>query len=175
MSGYVGQDTPETFLPTSEVFPEDNKQFLDRLNTIYTDIAKQTNCREIARYEATEILTGQQFFDAANAQNRKSTYRKVFYFGVIAGGAFLNIPHGITDVPSAANPTGKVRFTRIYGTYLDDSWYQKPIPYAAYNLANIGFQFDIKIDDINILLANGTLGTAVPTKSGIVVLEYLKN
>ena len=164
MSGYAGQNTPETFLPTSEVFPEDNKQFLDKLNTIYTDIAKQTNCREIARYEATEILTGQQFYDPTNAQTRNSTYRKVFFFGAIASGATLNIAHGIT---------GQTLFTYIGGGCLDVTPYYKPLPYVS--MANLGFQIDIKIDAVNIIIVNGVAGTAPKISKGVVVLEYLKN
>jgi hypothetical protein len=167
MSGYQGQNAPESFLPTSEVFPEDYKQFLDRFNSIYTDIAKQVNCREICRYEPTETLTGQQFLDASNIQNRKYTYRKVYYFGAIASGATLNIPHGITIT------AGQTLFTYIGGGFVDSTPYYKPLPYA--HSSAIGNQLDVKLDNINIILINGTAGVAPAIVRGCVVLEYLKN
>lgn len=164
MSGYSGQDAPNSFLPTSEVFPEDNKQFLGRLDTVYIDIAKQVNCREIARYEATETLTGQQFYDPTNAQVRNYSYRKVFFFGAIASGAMLNIAHGITN---------QTIFTYVGGGVNDATPYFKPLPYVS--MANLGFQIDVKIDNVNIIIVNGVAGTAPAITRGVIIVEYLKN
>lgn len=164
MSSYAGQNAPDSFLPTSEVFPEDNEQFLTRLNTIYTDIAKQTNCREIARYENTETLTGQQFYDPINAQARNYSYRKVFFFGAIVSGATLNIAHGIT---------GQTLFTYIGGGINDNTPFYKPLPYVS--MANLGFQVDVKLDVTNIIIVNGVAGLAPDITKGVIVLEYLKN
>jgi hypothetical protein len=172
MSAYNKPDFPESFLPTTENFSADSEKSMEQLNSVYTDIAKQVNSKEIGRYEFTEMLTGQQFADSTDIQKRNLTYRKLFNFGAIAPGATLLIPHGITNIPSAVNPTGKTIFTRIYGTYLDSLWYQKPISYAS----NIGtqFQLDIKVDSTNIILVNGLAGTS-SVVSGKIVLEYLKN
>ena len=175
MTAYEGQNLPDNFLPTTANFPSDPDHFSNRLHETYVDIARNVNSREISLYELTELVTGQTFFDKSNNQNRRYAYRKCFTFGVIASGGTLNIPHGISNVPSVANPTGKTIFTNIYGTYLDNSYYQKPVAYSVFGPAFIGYQFDIKIDDTNIILVNGTAGTAVATISGIVILEYLKN
>jgi hypothetical protein len=174
-TAYEGPDNPNNFLPTTENFPKEGVEFSNRLHEIYVDIARNVNSREISRYELTEMLNGQTFYDLKDNQNRKYVYRKCFSFGVIAGGATLLIPHGIKGLPDAGHPSNKTILTRIYGTYLDTTYYQKPIPYTAFSVPNIGYQFDIKIDSTNIVLVNGTVGTAIPTISGQVVLEYLKN
>ena len=166
MSGYNSSDSPESFLPTSEVFPEDQKQFLDRLNVIYTDIAKNTNSKEIARYEYTETITGQLFFDPANAQNRRYTYRKCFSFGAVISGGTLTIAHGLTGV---------TMYTRIYGTSLDSTGVYKPLPSAEWSAATAGFGIHLEVDAANITLINGVAGTAAALTGGIIVLEYLKN
>ena len=141
-----GQSDQELFLPTSDVFSTDEKQFLNQLTTIYSNIAKLVNCREIALYENTEMATGQSFYDPTNLQNRNFTYRKTFFFGAIASGATLNIAHGIT---------GQTIFTHIGGGIVDSTPYYKPLPYA--NIANLGLQVDIKIDAANIIIINGVI------------------
>ena len=169
---YNVSDAPASYLPTTEYFDKDLDKSMDKLTTVYSDIAKQVNSKETARYELTELLTGQQFYDTTDTQTRRFTYRKCFTFGAILPGATLLIPHGITGIPSAAHPTYKTRFTRITGTYLDSDWWQKPIVYASN--ASLNFQFDIKIDDTNIVLVNGNAGTTAVI-SGQITLEYLKN
>lgn len=161
MSAY--QDSPESFLSTSEYFPVDDKQFHNRLTAIYNDIAKQVNAREISTYEPTETITGQAFYDPNNIQNRNYTYRKVFYFGSIVSGATLNIAHGIT---------GQTLFTYIGGGFKDVTPYYKPLPYV--NTANLGNQVDIKLDNTNIIIINGAAGTSPDITRGVVILEYLK-
>jgi len=162
---YQVQDSPYSFLPTSEVFPEDDKQFLEKMNNVYVDISKNVNSRELARYELVEQVTGQQFFDPANAQLRRYSYRKCFSFGAVASGATLLIPHGIT---------GMTMFTRIYGTCIDTTVYYKPIPYVS--MTSINYNIDLKLDSTNIIIINGVNGApAAPAlTSGLIVLEYLK-
>ena len=95
MTSYAPGDSPEAFLSTTEHFDKDTDQSMDKLNNVYTDIAKQVNSKEIARYELTEILTGQQFFDPSDTQKRRATYRKCYTFGAIVSGGGLGIPHGL--------------------------------------------------------------------------------
>lgn len=164
MSAYSVPDAPESFLPTSDIFPEDPKQFLGKLNSVYADIAKQSNAKEIARYELTEVATGQQFFDTNNNQSRRGTYRKCFAFGAIVSGGNLGIPHGLTGV---------TMYTRIYGTCLWANGNFSPIPYSSI-LGGAGC-IEILIAGANISITNGVAGTTAAIVNGIVVLEYLKN
>lgn len=158
-------DAALNFLPTSEIFPEDDKQFLTKLNVVYTDIAKNLNAREIASYEKVEQLTGQRFFDEIDPQKTRSTYRMVYSFGAVASGATLNIAHGLTNV---------TMYTRIYGTSKDASGIFKPLPSAEYSVATVGYGIHLEVNGPNIVLVNGTVGTAAALTEGIIVLEYLK-
>ena len=152
------------FLRTSEIFPEDLSQLLDKLTYSYTDIANSINVRDISLYNDTELLNGHQFFTPGNTQVKKFAFRKCFSFGAIAAGVTIPIPHNIT---------GLVQFTRIYGTCITTlPVTYRPIPYVSVAAANQGIE--IYVDNAgNIQIANGAAG--VPITSGLVILEYLKN
>ena len=83
------------FLYTSLVFSEDTSQRLYELTQLVIDTANATNLREISQFALVEIVNGQQFSNATNANVKIFAYRKVFYFGPIAQGTALTTPHGI--------------------------------------------------------------------------------
>ena len=159
---YAPQNTLSVFLPTTEVFPEDNEQFLNKLTHVYTKIAQFTNAKEIGYYDLVEQVNGKQFFDPANAQRKRTNFRKVFSFDTIGTGATLNIPHGLTGVSI---------YTRIYGSCLTSTPDYRPIPFVS--TAAIANQVSIRVAGANIVITNG--GTAPNITSGIAVLEYLYN
>ena len=164
MTSYAPGDSPEAFLSTTEHFDKDTDQSMDKLNNVYTDIAKQVNSKEIARYELTEILTGQQFFDPSDTQKRRATYRKCYTFGAIVSGGGLGIPHGLTGV---------TMYTRIYGGCLWANGNFSPIPYTSI-LGGNGC-IEVLIVGANISIVNGVAPLTAAIVSGFIVLEYLKN
>lgn len=147
------------YLATSEVFPEDNSQMLIKMTSVYTDIANRVNLREIALYdENLQLATGQQFSTPGNNKPRRQSFRKTFYFGAIAIGATLLIPHGIT---------GLVRFTHMHGECITDIVDYRPIPYVATVAGNY---IVLRADAINIMIINGA---AANITSGMIIVEYL--
>lgn len=153
------------FLPTTQVFPEDESQRLIVLTTNYTEIAHGINQREIGTYETVEQLNGQQFFNTTSPEKKRFAYRKVFSIGAIAAGATSVTAHGITGVNSTTV------FTHIYGTAVTNVIDNRPIPYA--DATAVTEQIEINVNTTNITIINGAV--APPITSAIVILEYLKN
>ena len=148
------------FLATTREFPEDQRDQIVTHEHTYTELAQAVNDREIGYYSLTENLTGKFYDNVVNNNDFIFSYRKIFYFGAIATGATLLIPHGIT---------GQTMFTEIYGTMIDNSGNSRPIPYVS-TLA-IGDQLLIIIQGANINLTSGS--SLPPIVSGMVVLEYV--
>lgn len=149
------------FLPTSDAFPKDESQRLAKLTSNYTEVAQSVNVREIALYQnKLPVLTGQQFSDPTNAQKQKFTFRTVYYFGAIAAGATLNIPHNIPNL---------VQCTHIYGTCVTAGDF-RPIPYSS--TVAVNQQISLRIVGANIEIINGAASANIT--SGIIVLEYLQ-
>lgn len=153
-----------SFLPTTTVLPEDYKELLIRLTKNYNDTANYLNIREIAIYETTEILTGEQWTNVGQPTNRRQTFRKIFYFGAIAAGANLVISTGITSVTS---------YTHIYGTVNTAVPDSRSIPFA--DVTAVTNQISVTINNAasTATIFNGA--TAPNITSGILVLEYLKS
>lgn len=161
MTSYVSADAPESFIPTSEVFPADNQQFLGKLDYVYTNISKNLNSKDIGRYELTEFINGQQFFDLNDFQNRRLVFRKCFTFAAIAIGGSVSFAHGITGI---------TMLTRMYGTFISGTTF-RPLPYMSISGSNQGVELLINGTDIQVI--NGAAGPNI--SSGIVVIEYVKN
>jgi len=164
MSSYNVADAPASYLPTTEHFDKDLDKSMDKLTTVYSDIAKQVNSKETARYELTEMLTGQQYFDPKDTQTRRFTYRKCFIFGAIPSGGSLLIPHGLTGV---------TMYTRIDGKCLWANGNFSSIPYTSILGGNACIE--VLIVGPNISITNGIAPLTSPIVSGHIVLEYLKN
>lgn len=157
---YSPINTKISYLPSTEYFPEDDDELLVKLATVYSNIAKAANIKEIGLYDVVEQINGQLFFDPANAQRKRTAFRKVFPIGAIAPGAVLTFAHGIARV---------VLFTRIYGTCITNVVDYRPIPYV--NEALVTNQVSVRASATNVFVANGATAPAIT--SGIVVLEYL--
>ena len=154
------------YLNTSEVFPQDQSQFLIKITDVYSKTANAVNIRQIGLFqEGNAQLTGQQFSTFANSSVTKFSYRKIFYFGAINTGATLNIPHGITNL---------VQLTNLYGTCITDVVDYRPIPFADVGVVvnSIAIRATGGVGG-NIIIQNGA--GSPPITSGIAVIEYLLN
>lgn len=163
MSTSLPINSVTAFLPTTEVFPEDQSQLLIKHTDVYTSQANAINLREIGQFETVELLNGQQFFNAASTQQKRFAYRKVFSIGAIAAGGTSITAHGLTGNP--------LNFTHIYGTCITNVVDYRPIPYASATLVTDQIQINVGVANINIV--NGATAPAIT--SAIIVLEYLKN
>jgi hypothetical protein len=159
---YAPDNVQGPFLQGSDFFSLNEDDLRTRLTTMYSKIANSVNAKEIAIYDLSETLNGQQFYNPKNVQELRPDFRKVFTFDAILSGATLTFAHNIK---------GFTQFTRIYGTAYDGT-YWKPVPYAA---ITIDYQIDIYVSSTDIIIKNGTAPTAPGITNGYVVLEYLKN
>lgn len=150
------------FLKTSTYFPNDFNEFRVTFLESYREIANAVNARDVGIFDTVEFLTGQQWFNASNAQQKRSTFRKVFSIGAIATGATSTTAHGIT---------GFTAFTHIYGTCITDVVDYRPIPYAS--TVAVNQQISLTVTATNIVIVNGAASPNIT--SAIVVLEFLKN
>ena len=151
-----------TFLPQYRDYPVANPQELERvLVQSYIEIAQAANFKDIATYETTEIVTGQQFFNTVEPQNKRFTYRQCYVVGAIAAGATLLIPHGIVGI---------IMFTRMYGTCITNVIDYRPIPMVSATI--LTDQVSLRVVGANIEIVNGATAPAIT--SGVVVLEYLR-
>lgn len=162
---FLPTNSRSPFLPTTQVFPEEESQRIIVLTDNYTALAHGINQREIGTYETIEQLNGQQFFNSTDPEKKRFAYRKVFVVGAIGIGATSTIAHGITGVNTTTT------FTHIYGTAQTSVIDNRPIPYAS--ATAVTAQIEVNVDATNINIINGATAPAIT--SGIIVLEYLKN
>ena len=156
-----------SFVSPAETLPQDPSQLLIKLTSMHTDVANAVNIREIALYQQDqEIVTGQQFSVIGSNRQKNLAFRKVYYFGAIAAGATLNIPHNITNL---------VQCTNIYGTCITDIVDYRPIPYSSTAAVNqqISIRVFPSIPAVNAFIEIINGAGAPNITSGIVVLEYL--
>lgn len=148
------------FLPQSQVFPEDYNQLIIKLTKFYTDVANTVNVREIAFYDLTETVTGQQWFSPNNSQRKRQTFRKIVPFtNPLAAGANTQA-HGIAITPSFV-------FTLISATLI------RPAPFLAVPIPQGGANTSsIEVDATNITI---TIPAAYAGFNAVTILEYLKN
>lgn len=144
------------FLVQTEVFPENDEQFLIRLTEVYQDIATKTNYREISNYTFEESPNGQQY-PGSNPQNPRLGYRKIIDVGPLVIGA-NSYAHGIVyPVPNT------IRFVDIWGT--------------IYDLAAQSYQA-VPNDDIHLSILAGNLIVTIPAAYinflGTIFLDYTK-
>lgn len=146
------------YIRTSRDFPLDPKQLRIELDKSYIDIANAVNVRIIGIFPTTvPAITGETWYMDNN--QKRQTLREVYTFGMIAPGAFIDIPHRIS---------GQYEFTRIWGTCKTNVPDSRPIPYAS---VAANSNIDVRVDATNIVIQNGAAGPAIV--SGIIVLEWL--
>lgn len=157
MSGFAPINSQAPFLPTSEIYPEDNEQLLIRLTQIYQEMALRINVKDIAQYETdVELLNGQQF-SGTTPQVKRFAYRKVLSTGTLSTGA-NTVAHGINF------PTPNTfHFTRIYGVIENTT---TPLYVPIPNSDTL-----VTVDGTNV---NITIPAAYNGFSGRAILEYLK-
>lgn len=160
MTTFTPAHTLGPFLPQSQVFPEDYNQLLIKLTKFYTDVANTVNVREIAFYDLTETITGQQWFTPNNSQKKRQTFRKVIPFtSPLISGANTQA-HGIAI-------TSDFIFTLISATLV------RPAPFLAVPIPQGGAgSSSLEVDATNVTI---TIPAAYAGFSAIAVLEYLKN
>jgi len=149
-------------LLNTTVFPQDYNELLIKLTSNYTDISNYLNLREIAIYDTTEIVTGEQWNNPGQPTNRRPGFRQVYLFGAISAGANLAITTNISTVTS---------FTHIYGTVVTSVPDYRPFPFA--DVTAVTNQISVKVTSTTATIFNGA--TAPNITSGILVLEYLKS
>jgi hypothetical protein len=158
MSTNVPNQVP--FLRTSRNFPEEAQPLAVEVNRSYVDIAEKVNERTIGIFATNRgAVTGESWFLTSQ---RQRTLRQIFS---ITGPG--NINHGI-------NINSVVMFTRIYGTFVDNSTPVKyfPLPYVDATAANNQIQLVVTSTQIQVTAGGGAPPTIV---KGIVVLEWLTN
>lgn len=153
------------YLIINQRFSEDYEVFLTQITKINSDISRAVNLRDIAIYDKVESINGQQWFNPANAQLKRSGFRQAYSLPATAAGATSTIPHNITGVGTSTT------FTYIGGTCVTDAPDNRPIPFASATL--VTDQIQILVNGANIVVKNGA--TAPNITSGYIVLDYLKN
>lgn len=155
------------YLRTTRNFPEEPKQLTIEVNRAYVDTANAVNQRTIGIFSLNNpSITGESWYP--QGAQRQQTLRQ-FYLINGAG----SYPHGI-------NTTLIPGFTKIYGTFEDETdgtWY--PLPYvdtvAANNQVSLWVTAGSPGSPGNIVITGGG-GADQPTISnGYVVLEWLSN
>lgn len=150
-------NTVAPFLQTSVYFPNDFDEFRVTFLQQFRNVADIVNVRQIGIFEQEEFLTGEQWPNLTNSQQKKQTFRKIFFFN----DASLTFNHGITGI---------VLCTHIYGTGTNGTNFF-PIPYvSAIAIAN---QIQIDVTPTQIIITKG--GGAPAISNGVIILEYLKN
>lgn len=148
-------------VPTTRNFVQDDQgEFQLLMQSAYSNLANAVNIREVANYETVELLNGQQFFTAGNAQVKRYAFRKSFILGAIAPGGNETKNHNISNITIVTHVSGGVV------TATPDF---RPLPHASVTAnANI----EVIITPTQYIVNNGAGGPAIT--SGILVIEYLK-
>lgn len=160
MTFFAPTDSIRAFLQPSVFFPQEMPAFSIKLTEVYKDLAFNINLRELGVFDTSEYLTGQQFFDPVNAQQKRQAYRKVIPFSAALVAGLNTQAHGIAISTTFV-------FTHIYGTGKDAAgtrWV--PFPQGGANTSML------EVTAANVEL---TVPAAYAGYSAIVVLEYLKN
>lgn len=160
---FAPSNTESPFLPISLSYPSEPTELAYVLTKEHTEIATRLNLREIAIYDLTQNVSGQQWFTSGNPQVKRLGFRMIIELGAIAAGATSTTAHGLTGNP--------LNFTYIGGTCITATPTYLPIPYASVTALNQ--QIEVYCDATNLYVINGA-GAANIT-SAIIVLEYLKN
>jgi hypothetical protein len=153
------QNTSGPFLPINQTFSEDQEQYLIQATNRDRDIARFINIREIAVYDGVQYPTGQQWENPSNVQQKKNSFRKVFY----VSDANLIFNHGITGITLC---------TAIYGTGFDGTTNFYPLPYV--DVTSATNQIMIQVTATQVIITKGA-GAPPAISNGVIVLEFLLN
>jgi len=94
-------------LPISVEMPREFAQFREIISLLYKRIANSSNSKTGGLYSLQETSNSNQYYDIANTQTFRSTYRKVFDLVSLNGAnipaaGVVSFPHGIVGLKYAA-------------------------------------------------------------------------
>lgn len=158
----TSQSNSNSLIKSSEYFPDDSKELRIKLTEMYSKISSSLNYKENGLYDLSEQLTGQQFYNLTNINNKRSSFRKTFPFDAISAGLGLNIDHGITGITQC---------TFIGGCCITDMPDFRSIPWSS--AIDVTNNISVRVTSTQIIINNGA--GAPNIVSGFITLEYLKN
>lgn len=82
-------------LPLSIDYPEDEKDFRNKLYNVNQRTAQAVNTKVGGLYTPQERGTGAQYSDFTNPQKNLNVYRVTVNFGVLPNSGTKSVPHGI--------------------------------------------------------------------------------
>lgn len=166
------------WLPIEFQLPNGENEIRDVIAERERSTADIVNLKENALYEIEEILTAQQWFKAADNQEKRYTYRKVINFGALPDTTTKTVVHNIPVRAAATTYAGDpgTIFTKIYGvathpTNTDPAIKALPIPYVDPATAANGIQ--LYVTDTNVVIITAANYSAYTTC--YVVLEYIQS
>lgn len=147
---------------SSQIYlPQDEDQRVIRITNLLHDLANAVNLREIANYDSTETITGQQWGSTITGfTNQQTPFRQV-YTATLVGSATVTIPHNISNLTVCTKISGTAQNSRTIPTSII------PLPQSA-------------PDDVSIVVTNTNIQITCSTATydgyfAIIVLEYFRN
>ena len=148
-------------LPLSIEFPEDEEQLRQRLTDSYKRTVDAMNNKIGGLFTLQEVADFERWFTVNSTTQTRNGYRKTFKFTSIAPGGNLPLAHGIKSLKQVTD------YRAIVLTDVGD-W--RKVPYT--DVVDVTEQISMRVTSTNIIIENGAAAPEI--KSGIVVLEYLK-
>ena len=150
-----------TFLSPDLTLGEDDNFKEQSLLEKLTEFSEQINLREVALYDIEELETGQNWFDSADFNNTRNTFRKVILFPSLTAVGTTSVAH---ELGSIADFT----FTKIIGTAKNAAG---TLHVALPQGGPDDVMITINANNVNIICATATYNGF----SAQIILEYLKN
>lgn len=169
--GFGPINSVTAFLADDFYLPEEEEQLREAITTREDLTAKCVNLREIAQYELTEVITGQQWFanrrsDGFNSpitQNRTG-YRRTFDLVILNQGP---IPAGSTTIRIQPTINFLITPLKLYGA----ATIAGPM-YVFFPSGQISIVFDNSVPTSQTITIDNTTGSAL--SQCYVTIEYLK-
>lgn len=157
-----------SYLPNDLIIPIEWEQANQVLTDEWRSLIDAVNDKDIGQYSTVELVNGQKWFTANDANTYRAAYRKVIDFGALPNAATKSVAHGISTTASTV-------FTRIYATATDPaaSAIQQAIPIPYVDPATLANGIEINVDATNVNIITAANYSAYTTC--YVVLEYILN
>lgn len=154
------------YLLTSRKFPTDAVELEPVLSKSYVDIANNVNISTSGIYEKLQIDTRNKYFNDANPQRQRQSYRQVYTLDALPNAGAATIPININLIPTS-------EFVHIYGTANRPSVRSVPIPFVNVGAPADGIQLEVDwVGPPSQIIITTTTGNWT-TYSAIIVLEYI--
>ena len=144
-------------LPISIDFPEDEKDLREVLTTSYKKTVDSVNTKIGGLFTLEEVANFERWFTVDSVTQTRNGYRKTFKLNPNS----LTFAHGIQSLKQITDYRAIVKTS--------DGDFRK-VPYV--HITDITKQISMRVTETQVIIENGS--TAPTIKSGIVVLEYLK-